>query len=66
VKEAAPNEHHKSILRTLRTPAAKSCEIEQINFVVDSRRSVVASNFYTKFKKLGVQEQKKKKSSLMV
>ena len=36
-------------------------EFEQINFVVGNCRSVVESNFYTKLKKLDVQELKKDK-----
>jgi len=34
-------------------------EFEQINFVVGNRRSVVEINFYTKLKKLDVQQEKK-------
>ena len=36
-------------------------EFEQINFVVSKRRSVVESDFYTKLKKLDINEVKKHK-----
>jgi len=53
VKEAEANEQHKA--------AAPKWEFEQINFVVGNRRSVVESDFYTKLKKLDVQEGEKDK-----
>ena len=59
-KEAEANEQHKSIVGALKT-AAPDWEFEQINFVVGNRRSVVESDFYTKLKKLDVQEGKKDK-----
>jgi len=57
VKEAA-NEQHKSIIGALKA-AAPEWEFEQTNFVVDNRRSVVESDFYTKLKKPDVQKGKK-------
>ena len=60
VKEAEENEQHKSIIGALKA-AAPEWEFEQINFVVGNRRSVVESDFYTKLKKLDVQEGKKDK-----
>jgi len=62
VKEAEANEQHKSIIGALKD-AAPEWGFEQINFVVGSRGSVVKSNFYTKLKKLDVQEGKKDKLS---
>jgi len=41
--------------------AAPEWEFEQINFVVGNRGSVVDSDFYTKLKRLGIQEGKKHK-----
>jgi len=41
--------------------AAPEWEFEQINFVVGNRRSVVESDFYTKLKKLDIQEGSKDK-----
>ena len=65
VKEAETNKQHKSIICALRA-LAPMWEFEQINFVVGNRRSVVESNFYTKLKKLEVQEGKKgKKTTIM-
>jgi len=52
------NEQHKSIISALKT-AAPEWEFEQINFVVGNRGSVVESDFYTKLKKLDIQERKK-------
>jgi len=46
---------HKSIISTLRAGALK-WKFEQINFVVGNRGSVVKSDFYTKLKRLDVQE----------
>jgi len=55
VKEAETNEQHKSIIRALKA-AALEWEFEHINFVVGNRGSVSESDFYTKLKKLDVQE----------
>jgi len=60
VKETEANEQHKSIIGALKGAAPK-WEIEQIDFVVGNRRSVVESDFYTKLKKLDIQERKKDK-----
>jgi len=60
VKDAEANEQHKSIISALRA-AAPEWELEQINFVVGNRGSVVESDFYTKLKKLDIQEGKKDK-----
>jgi len=60
VKEAEANEQNKSIVSALRVSAPK-WEFEHINFVVGNRGSVVESDFYTKLKKLDVQEGKKDK-----
>jgi len=60
VKDAEANEQHKSIISALKA-AAPEWEFEQINFVVGNRVSVVKSNFYTKLKKLDVQEGQKDK-----
>jgi len=60
VKEAEANEQHKSIIGALKAAALK-WEFEQINFVVGNHRLVVKSDFYTKLKKLDVQEGKKDK-----
>ena len=60
MKNAEANEQHKSIIGTLKA-AAPEWEFEQINFVVGKRGSVVESNFYTKLKKLDIQERKKDK-----
>ena len=59
MKEATANEH-KSIIGALKT-AALELEFEQINFVMGKRGSVVESDFYTKLKKLDVQDGKKDK-----
>jgi len=48
VKDAEANEQHKA--------AAPKWEFEQIKFVVGNRGSVVESDFYTKVKKLDLQE----------
>ena len=61
MQEAEANEQHKSIIGVLRA-AAQEWEFEQINFVVGNRGSVVESNFYTKLKKLHIQEGKKTSS----
>jgi len=58
VKDAEANEQHKSIIGALKATAPE-WEFEQINFVVGNRGSVVESDFYTKLKKLDVQEGKK-------
>jgi len=55
VKDAEANEQHKSIISVLKA-AAPEWEFEQINFVVGNCRLVVESDFYTKLKKLDVQE----------
>jgi len=55
MKEAEANEQHKSIISALKAAALK-WEFEQINFVVNDHASVVKSDFYTKIKKLDVQE----------
>ena len=60
MKEAEANEQHKSIVSALKAAAPK-WEFEQINFVMGNRGSVVQSDFYSKFKKLDVQERKKDK-----
>jgi len=60
VKDAEANEQHKRIISALKA-AAPEWEFEQINFVVGNRGSVVESDFYTKLKKLDVQEGKKDK-----
>jgi len=60
VKEAEANEHHRSIVGALKA-AAPEWEFEQINFLVGNCGSVVESDFYTKLKKLDVQEGKKDK-----
>ena len=60
VKEAEANEQHKSIIGALKATAPK-WEFEQIIFVVNNHASVVKSDFYTKIKKLDVQEGKKDK-----
>jgi len=60
VKEAEANEQHKSIIGALKAVAPK-WEFEQIYSVLCNRGSVVKSDFYTKLKKLDVQEGKKDK-----
>ena len=60
VKDAESNEQHKGIIGVLRAAALK-WEFVLINFVVGNRRLVVESDFYTKLKKLDVQEGKKDK-----
>jgi len=60
VKDAEANEQHKSIISALKA-AAPEWEFEQINFVVGNRGSVNESDFYTKLKKLDIQEGKKDK-----
>jgi len=59
VKDAEAHEQHKSIISALKA-AAPEWEFEQINFAVGNRRSVVESDFYTKLKKLDIQEGKDK------
>jgi len=58
LKEAEANEQHKSIIGALRAADPK-WEFEQTNFVMGDRRLVLESEFYTKLKKLDVQEGKK-------
>jgi len=60
VKEAEVNKQHKSIIGALRV-AAPEWEFEQTNLVVNDRGLVVESDFYTKLKKLDVEEGKKNK-----
>jgi len=60
VKDAEANEQHKSIIGALKA-AALEWEFEQINFVVVNCRSVFESDFYTKLKKLDIQEGEKDK-----
>jgi len=55
VKDAEANEQHKSIISVLKD-AAPEWEFEQIDFVVGNRGSVIESDFYTKLKKLDIQE----------
>ena len=55
MKDAEANEQHKSIIGAFK-PATPEWEFEQINFVVGNRGSVVESDFYTKLKKLDIQE----------
>ena len=59
-KKAEANVQHKSIISALRAAAPK-WDFEQINLVMGNRRSVVESDFYTKLKKIDVQEGKKDK-----
>ena len=56
VNEAASNEQHKSVIGAL-----KAAVPEQIKFVVGNRKSVAESDFYTKLKKLDIQDGKKDK-----
>jgi len=65
VKVAEANDQHKSIISALKT-AASEWKFEQINFVVGNRGWVVESDFYTKLKKLDIQEAKKTSSSLIM
>jgi len=58
VKEAEAYEQHKSIIGALKAAAPKQ-EFEQINFVVGNCGLVFESDFYTKLRKLDVQEGKK-------
>ena len=60
MKGAEAHEQHKMIIGALKA-AAPEWKFEQINFVVGNRGSVVESDFYTKLKKLDVQEGKKDK-----
>jgi len=60
VKDAEAHEQHKSIIGALKA-AAPEWEFYQINFVVGNHGSVVESDFYTKHKKLDIQEGKKDK-----
>ena len=60
VKDAEANEQHKSIFGAHKA-ATPEWEFDQINFVVGNRGSVVESDFYTKLKKLDIQEGKKDK-----
>ena len=58
VKDADASEQHKSIIGVLKA-AASEWEFEQINFVAGNRGSVVESDFYTKLKKVNIQEGQK-------
>ena len=60
MEDAEANEQHKSIIGAIKV-AAPRWEFEQIIFVVGNRGSVVESDFYTKLKKLDIQEGKKDK-----
>ena len=60
VKDAEANEQHKSIIGALKA-AALEWEFEQIDFVVGNCGSVVECDYYTKLKKLDIQEGKKDK-----
>ena len=60
VKEAEANAQHKSNISALNA-AAPEWKFELINFVVGNCGSVVESDFYTKLKKLDVQQGKKDK-----
>ena len=60
VKEVEANKQHQSIISALRAGALE-WKFEQINFVVGNRGSVVESDFYTKLKRLDVQEGHKEK-----
>ena len=62
VREAKPNEHHKSIIGALKAAAPK-WGFEQIDFVVIDRGLVVESDFYTKPQKVDVPALKEKKTS---
>ena len=62
MKDAEDNEQHKSIIGAVKV-AAPEWEIEQINFVVGNRGSMVESDFYTKLKKLDIQDGKTTSSS---
>ena len=55
LKDAETNEQHKSTIGVLKA-AAPEWEFKQIKFVVGNRGSVVESDFYTKLKKLDIQE----------
>jgi len=59
-KEAGAHEQHESIISALKA-AASEWEYGQIHFVVGNRGSVVECDFYTKLKKLDIQEGKKDK-----
>ena len=58
MKDGEVNEQHNSIIGALKA-AAPECEFEQISFVVGNRGSVLERDFYTKLKKLDIQEGKK-------
>ena len=60
MKEAEANAQHKSNISALNA-AAPEWKFELINFVVGNCGSVVESDFYTKLKKLDVQQGKKDK-----
>ena len=59
MKDAEANEQHKSIIGALKASAPKWES-------VGNHRSVVESDFYTKLKKLDVQEGKNTSSSLIM
>ena len=63
MKDAEANEQQKSIISALKA-AAPEWEFGQITFVVGNRKSVVESDFFSKLKKLDVQEGKKRQASL--
>ena len=65
VEDVEANEQHKGIICALKVTAPE-WEFEKINFVVGNRGSVVESDFYTKLKKLDIQEGKKESSSLIM
>jgi len=60
VEEAEANEQYKSIIGALKAAVSK-WKFEQIDFVVGNCGSVDESDFYTKLKKLDIQEGKKDK-----
>jgi len=60
VKDAEANQQHKSIISALKA-ATPEWKFEQIIFVVGNCGSVDESDFYTKLKKLDIQEGKKDK-----
>ena len=62
VKEAEANEQHKSIIDVLGAAAPK-WELEQINFLVGNRGSIVESDFCIKLKTLDVQALKERKTN---
>ena len=65
MKKTEANEQHKSIISALKA-VAREWGFEQINFVVGNGGSVVEVDFYTKLKKLYIQEGKKTSCSLIM